>query len=235
MEALPWTIFLSAVAMLITTVVGLTLGSFMAYREGSLFDVSLTIYSVVLTSIPYYVIAIVLLYVFGYQLAWFPTGGQMPPDAQVGLNVEFVVGVFYYATLPILSMIIPGLVALGMRGNAIRILGENYIRVARLRGLSERRIALRYVGRNAVLPMYTGLMIGLGGLFGGSIILETIFQYPGVGYYTFKALQARDYPLMMGGFLLITAATILGIFVADLTYGWIDPRASSGGEGHETY
>ena len=234
-RALPWTIFLSSVSLLITFVVGVIVGAFMAYREGSRFDVSLTIYSVVLTSIPYYVLAVVLLYVFAYQFGWFPTGGRMDPNTTPGLNLPFIEGVLYHAALPLASMIVPGLVALGMRGNAIRVLGEDYLRVAKLRGLSSTRIATRYVARNAILPMYTGLMISLGTLFGGSIILETIFEYPGVGYYTFKAVQARDYPLMMGGFLLITVTVILSIFVADLTYGWIDPRAGTGGEGRESY
>ena len=234
-RALPWTIFLSSVSLLITFTVGVVVGALMAYREGSLFDVSLTVYSVVLTSIPYYVLAVVLLYVFAYQLGWFPTGGRMDPTTTPGLNWPFIEGVFYHAALPLASMIVPGLVALGMRGNAIRVLGEDYLRVARLRGLSTSRIATRYVARNAILPMYTGLMISLGTLFGGSIILETIFEYPGVGYYTFKAVQARDYPLMMGGFLLITVTVILGIFIADLTYGWVDPRAGTGGEGRESY
>lgn len=235
LEALPWTIFLSAVALFVTFTIGITLGAFMAYREGSLFDVSLTVYSIVFTSIPYYVLAVVLLYVLAYQLGWFPTGGRTAPGTVAGLNLPFIVGVLEHAALPLLSMILPGLVALGMRGNAIQVLGEDYIRVARLRGLTERRIATRYVARNAILPMYTSLMISLGTLFGGSILLETIFQYPGVGYYTFKAVQARDYPLMMGGFLIITVAVILGIYVADLTYGLVDPRASSGGGNRESY
>lgn len=234
-RALPWTVFLSAVALFITFTVGILLGAFMAYKEGSLFDVSLTVYSVVLTSIPYYVLAIMLLYVFAYNLNWFPTGGRMTQGTTPGFNYPFIAGVLEHAALPLVSMVIPGLVALGMRGNAIRVLGEDYLRVARLRGLSSSRIATRYVARNAVLPMYTSLMISVGSLFGGSIILETIFQYPGVGYYTFQAVSARDYPLMMGGFLLITVTVILGVFIADLTYGKIDPRAESGGESHETY
>ena len=235
LRALPWTVFLSAIALFVTFAVGVVLGAFMAYREGSLFDVSLTVYSVVFTSIPYYVLAVALLYVFAYQLGWFPTGGRMASGTTVGPNLPFVVGVLRHAALPLASMILPGLVALGMRGNGIRVLGEDYIRVARLRGLKHRRIATRYVARNAILPMYTSLMISLGTLFGGSIILETIFQYPGLGYYTFKAVEARDYPLMMGGFIVITLAVIVGIFVADLTYGLIDPRAGNGGGNRESY
>jgi peptide/nickel transport system permease protein len=91
-----------------------------------------------------------------------------------------------------------------------------------------RRIATRYVGRNALLPMYTGLMISIGFMFGGSVILEEIFAYPGLGYYLLEAINARDYSLMMGCFLVITVAVVIAILFADLTYSKIDPRISAG-------
>src|SRR5699024_8171781 len=119
--------------------------------------------------------------------------------------------------------------ALSMRGNSIQILGNDYLRVARLRGLSERRIALRYVGRNALLPMYTSIMIAIGSILGGSTILDQIFAYPGIGYYVYQSIGPRDYPLMMGGFLIITIGILIGVYIADLTYGLVDPQASTGG------
>jgi peptide/nickel transport system permease protein len=106
--------------------------------------------------------------------------------------------------------------------------GEDFVRVARLRGLSDRRIATRYVARNAILPMYTGFLTLIAFSIGGSIILEQVFSYPGVGREMFQALQNRDYPLMMGIFLVITIAVVLSVYIADLTYGMIDPRVSSG-------
>lgn len=235
-EALPWTIFLMSVSMFLSFGIGIVVGAVMAYFEGGKFDISMTTASVVLTSVPYYVFAIVLLAAIAYNTGWFPTGGRVG-DVEAGFTPQYIGSVFHHAALPILSMVLTGFggTALSMRGNSIRVLGEDYLRVARLRGLETRTIALRYVGRNAVLPMYTGLMIGIGFMFGGSIILEEIFQYPGIGYYMYQSTISRDYTLMMGCFLVITTAVVIGVFIADLTYGKIDPRASSGGEGRESF
>lgn len=229
-NAMPWTIFVSIISMILIYLIGISMGAFMAYVEGSRFDVSWSTVSILLTSIPFYVIAVVLLWYLGYNLELFPTSGHYGRQMDPGFNWEFVSSVIHHGVLPIASLTLAGFgaTALAMRGNAIQILGEDYLRVARLRALSQRRIALRYVARNAVLPMYTSMMISLGSLFGSSIILEQIFQYPGVGYFMYRAISARDYPLMMGTFLFITAGVIIGVYVADLTYGYVDPRAGSG-------
>ncbi|GAA0249792.1 ABC transporter permease [Halobacterium noricense] len=229
-SALPWTVFIMSIGLLLTFTLGVVLGAIMAYVEGSKFDVIATLVSIFLSSIPYYVAAIMFLMIFSLWNQWFPTGGRMNPNTTPGINLPFIIGVFYHAALPIASIVVTGLgmQALSMRGNSVRILGEDYLRVAHLRGLSSNRIALRYVGRNAILPMYTGLMISIGFMFGGSVILEEIFGYPGIGYYMLQAISARDYLMMMGAFLLITIAVVLGIYIADLTYGKIDPRAGEG-------
>jgi len=234
-EALPWTVFLMGTAMLLTFAIGITLGAVMAYYEGSSFDVGSTLTSVVLTSIPYYVVGLLMLAFLAYQNSYFPTGGRVGSTVEAGLTPAFVGSVLHHAALPIFSLVITGFGgwALNMRGNSIRVLGSDYIRVARLRGLKSRRITLEYVGRNAILPMYTFLLISIGTVFGGAVILETIFRYPGLGYYILEAVSARDYPLLMGGFNLITVAVVLGVLFADLTYSRIDPRA--GGEGNESY
>ena len=234
-EAIPWTVLYMSIALCLMFVIGVSLGAFMAYREGSYFDTLSTLTAIVANSVPYYIAAILLVYALGFELSVLPTSGRMNPDTVVGMNVQFVLGVFAHAALPVLSLVVTGFggKAITMRGNAISELGEDYLRVARLRGLSERRIALRYVARNAILPMYTGMMISIGTMFGGSVILEMIFAYPGVGYYVFKSISSRDYPLMMGGFILITVAVVIGVLIADLTYGKLDPRA--GGESDEAF
>jgi peptide/nickel transport system permease protein len=236
LDAIPWTVFLMASSLSLMFVIGVTLGAFMAYREGSKFDVSSTVVSLVLNSTPYYVVALLFIAFLGYRWQLFPTGGRYASELSPGFSVAFIASVLYHGALPITSLAITGFGgwALNMRGNSIRVLGEDYLRVARLRGLSESRIALRYVARNAILPMYTGLLIAIGGVFGGSIILEQIFSYPGVGYYLIRAIGQRDYPVMMGGFLIITIAVVIGIYIADLTYGWVDPRAERGGS-RESY
>ncbi len=229
-DALPWTIFLSVVSLAVTFSFAIVLGAAMAYFEGSRFDFGSSSLSILLTSIPFYVVAIVLLAVFGYYLEWFPTQGRVSQTIDPGITVPFLTSILYHAALPLTALIIAGFggTALSMRGNSIRILGEDYLRVARLRGLPEKLIVLRYVGRNALLPLYTSLMIRIATIVGGSIILETIFTYPGMGWYMNRAFQTRDYPLLMGSFLLTTTLVILGIYVADLTYGKIDPRVERG-------
>lgn len=235
--AVPWTVFIMAISLVLTFGIGISLGAVMAYAEGSRFDTVSTLCSIVLNAVPYYVAAIVLVYFLGYEWGMFPIGGRISSDVTRGLNPEFVASAAYHAALPIASFVLTafGIQALAMRGNSIRVLGEDYLRVARLRGLPPHKIAFRYIGRNAILPMYTVFMIEIGFMFGGSVILEEIFSYPGVGYYMFRGIQARDYPLMMGAFILITFAVVVGIYVADLTYGRIDPRAGSGGGDREAY
>jgi peptide/nickel transport system permease protein len=238
-EALPWTVFAFSVAILLMFVAGIALGSLMAYWEGSRFDVGATGIGILLNSTPNYVTALLFLYVFGFTLGWFPTSGHISSDIIPILDplrpvasFQFVADAVYHASLLIAAVVITGFggVALAMRGNSIQVLGEDYLRVARLRGLSDSRIAFRYVARNAILPMYTGLLLAFGGVIGGSAILEQVFTYPGLGYYIVAAVETRDYPLMMGGFVLITLAVVLGAFIADLTYGLVDPRVSTGGD-----
>ena len=230
-EAAPWTIFLLTISILLTFAIGIVLGAVMAYLEGTSFDSSSTVVSMFLNSVPYYIAAIFLVYVFSIQLNWFPQSGNVSSGLEPALTYEYVANVLHHAVLPIVSLVATGFggAAITMRGNAIQEIGEDYIRVAHLRGVPGRRIAVRYVGRNALLPMYTSLMIAIGFMFGGSVILEQIFAYPGLGYYLLQGISARDYPLMMGGFLVIAVAVMVCILIADLTYSMIDPRVSDDG------
>ncbi|WP_254280609.1 ABC transporter permease subunit [Haloarcula marina] len=227
--ALPWTLFVMSFSILFSYIIGLLVGALMAYLEGSKLDYVGTIIGVVFNSVPYYVFALALLFVFAFQGGWFPTGGRVSLGVEPGFTLEFLLDAFHHAALPIFSFVFTawGGIALAMRGNAISVLGSDYLRVARLRGLSSKRIASRYVLRNAVLPMYTKLLLSIGFLFGGAVILEQIFTYLGVGFYMFRAIQANDFPLLMGGFLFISVAVVLAVLIADMTYSIIDPRAAS--------
>lgn len=229
-SALPWTLFIMAISLFMTFVLGILLGAAQAYYEGSNFDFWASSTSVFLTSVPYYVFAVAGLFILGFQLNLFPTGGRMSGDVSPGFNIWFFIDVYKHATLPILSLVITGFGAraLTMRGNSISVMGEDFLRVARLRGLSERRIITRYVTYNAILPMYTSFMIAVGNMFGGAVILESIFRYHGLGWYLIRSVEARDYPLMMGTFLIITVAVVICLYIADLTYGRIDPRIETG-------
>lgn len=233
-EALPWTAFVMAIALIISFTLAVVLGAFLAYYEGSRTDTAGSIVATLLNSIPYYVAAIVFLLVFSYQLELFPTGGNISSGTEPGLSVNFLADALWHAAMPIASFVVTtfGLQALAMRGNSIRVLGEDYLRVARLRGLSDRRIGITYVARNAILPLYTEFMIAIGFMFGGSIILEQIFSYPGIGFYLFQSISSRDFPLMMGTFIVITISVTLSVYVADLTYGLVDPRAGGDNESY---
>jgi peptide/nickel transport system permease protein len=230
-KAAPWTAFLLTNAIIVTTAAGIILGAVMAYTEGSKFDIGSTVVSMFMNSVPYYVAAIMLVYWVGYQWQVLPATGTTATGTTAGFNLPFIVGVIKHSILPIASLVLTGFggVALTMRGNAMQEIGEDYIRVAHLRGVPGRRIATRYVGRNALLPMYTGLLISIGFMFGGSVILEEIFAYQGLGYYLLEAINARDYSLMMGCFLLITIAVVICTLIADLTYSKIDPRIDEPG------
>jgi len=230
-ETLPWTLFVMETAQVLIFVIGIIVGAFLAYKEGTKLDSVGSGISIILSSIPYYVVAILAVYLLANIAGWFPSRyGYDSAVASPGLNLAFITSALYHAILPIGSVVITGvgLQLLAMRGNSIQVLGEDFVRVARLRGLSDRRIATRYVARNAILPLYTGFLTLIAFSLGGSIILEQIFSYPGVGREMLQALQNRDYPLMMGIFLVITIAVVISVYIADLTYGLIDPRVSTG-------
>ncbi|GAB3686623.1 hypothetical protein GCM10028857_18970 [Salinarchaeum chitinilyticum] len=228
-EALPWSLLLVGVSLALMYLIGVVGGALMAYSEGTRFDNAMSMISIVCNSVPSYVAGVVFLYLLAFQWSIFPTGGTAGTDVSAGLNVAYIYSVLSHLVLPVASFVLTGFGfrALVMRGNSISILGEEYVRVARLRGLTSRSIALKYVGKNAVLPLYTGLLISFGRLIGATVIIEEIFRYRGLGYYMFQAIQARDYPLMMGCFIVITVLVTLGVYVADLTYRLIDPRTDT--------
>lgn len=233
-SGIPWTVLVMSLSTFFMFGIALSLGALMAYYEGSNLDLGMTGVGILLNSIPYYVAAVLFIVFFGPpMLDVLPARGRYPRGVEPGASLDFLFGVIEHAILPTASFVITGfgILALAMRGNSIQVLGEDYVRVARLRGLADRRIALRYVGRNAILPMYTSLLISIGFLFGGSIITEQIFQYHGVGYYMLQAIEYRDTPLMMGVFLIITISVVIAVWFADATYGKIDPRIQTGDEG----
>ncbi|WP_193570232.1 MULTISPECIES: ABC transporter permease [Halorussus] len=229
-RALPWTVFLVVTSTVLMFVVGVLIGAVQAYWEGSKFDKLASGGSIFLMSVPYYIFAVLFVFFLGYLWRVFPTGNAVARGVEAGLTVEYVASVLRHAALPILAFAIGGIgsTALNMRGNGIQVLGEEYVEVARLRGLSDGRIATRYVASNAILPMYTGLLLLIGFRLGGTVVLEQIFSYPGLGYYLISAVNANDYPLMMGCFLVITTTLVVAVYVADMTYGLIDPRISAG-------
>ncbi|MBA8793190.1 peptide/nickel transport system permease protein [Friedmanniella endophytica] len=228
-QALPWTILVVAVSLVISFLVGIAIGSSMAALQNSRFAKVMTFVVSLLSAIPNYLVAIVLLYLLANTWPIFPTGGAYSVDVTPGPNLPYVGSLLYHAILPTAAYVITsfGGWALGMKGSAVSVLGAEYVRAAESRGLSERRITRSYVGRNSMLPMITQLALSVGFMFGGSVFIETYFQYPGVGYYMIQSVNQRDYSLMMGCFLLITISVIVTNLLVDLLYPLVDPRIAS--------
>ncbi len=231
---LPWTLFTVGLGLLISFVIGLLLGMMMAYWRNSIFDLALSTFASFLSSIPNYLIPILLIYVIGVQLKLIPVSqmrGAYSPTLKPGWTLEFIGSIFTFALMPVLTYVLSqfGHWALMMKNSTLSALGEEYVNAAHARGLSQGRILTAYVGRNASLPLVTQLAISVGAVVGGSILIEQIFQYPGIGTRLFEAILARDYPLMQGIFLIITLTTIFANLLADFLYSQLDPRVKIGG------
>ena len=230
-ETLPWTLVLGGVTLIIGFVVGTLLGAWAAWRRNGTFDSVTTLGSTFLSTLPSFWIALLLLYVLGFKLKWFPLGGGYGGGASPGWNWEFLQSAFSHSVLPAVSILLFAPIGwiLGMRNNMVTILGDDYTRLAKAKGLSERRIALWYGARVAVLPNVAGLALSVGGILGGSVVIEQIFSYPGMGRLMFEALRDGDYPLMQTLFLFIIVGVLLADLIADFLYGWLDPRVRRGG------
>jgi len=225
-KALPWTLILVGVTLVISFTVGTVLGAFAAWRRNSAFDSIVTLGSTFLGTLQSFWLALLLLFLFGYMLGWFPTSGGY--DASIpGWNGEFAVDALKHSVLPALVLLILGPIGwiFGMRNTMIMNLGEDYIRLAKAKGVPDRQIALRYAARNALLPSITGLAMALGGILGGQILIEQTFDYPGLGRLMGQAAMAKDYPLLQALLLFIIIGTLIANLVADLLYGVLDPRA----------
>src|ERR1051325_8478647 len=225
-SALPWTLVLVGVVTVLAFLVGTLLGVAAAWRRGGALDTVATVGSTFTSAFPYFWTALLLLFVFGFELGWFPITGGYGRDVSPNLSIGFLGDAVYHSILPALTILVSGLGGwvLGMRNNMINTLGEDYVTFAQANGLRERSVALRYAARNAVLPNLTVFGLALGLTVSGSILTEVVYGYPGVGHLLYTALVHEDYPLMQALFLVITLSVVAANFVVDLMYGFLDPR-----------
>jgi peptide/nickel transport system permease protein len=225
-QAFWWTVVLVVFTQVVSFVVGVVLGAYAAWRRNSRLDSIVTLGSTFLGTLQPFWIGLLLLYVFGYSLGWFPTSGGYE-EATPGFNWPFIQEAVSHSFLPALALLIVTPIGwiLGMRNTMIMNLGEDYIRLAKAKGLRDRDVALRYAARNALLPSVTGFALALGGVLGGAILVETVFDYPGLGRLMGEAVQNKDYPLLQTLMLLTTAGVLVANLAADLLYGVLDPRA----------
>jgi peptide/nickel transport system permease protein len=200
------------------------LGALAAYRRGMI-DRLIYPFALFTSAVPAFCIGILLVYVFGIELEWLPVVGGYDDAMVPAASLSFLASASRYYILPFLSIfvIVVGHQAIGMRSMCIYELGTDYVKYAKLLGISEHKI-VRYMFRNAMLPQLTGLALALGGMVGGALIAEMIFSYPGLGMAILTAIQGNDYPLITGCTLLITTTVLLANFCVDLLIGLLDPR-----------
>lgn len=224
--ALPWTILLIGSATVISFAVGTLLGIIVAWYRGVVAETLIIPGIVLINGLPYFFIGMLLLYVFGVALSWFPSSGSYDPAVNQGWSLDFILGVMAHTALPALSVVVTtiGLWLLPMRNSMLTTLHEEYILLAQAKGLRQSRVMLSYAARNAILPPLTGLAVQLGFVITGNIIVESIFNYPGIGLMLVQAVGAHDYPLIQGIILVSAAATLLANLVANLVYVVLDPR-----------
>lgn len=231
--ALPWTVVLVGTATVISFVLGVTIGAFAGWKRGTAADAIIPGMTL-LQSVPYFWLALIFVSVFSVSLGWFPIiGGYSMRDFPAGpeLSLAFIASAVEHALLPALTIVIAsvGGWVLGMRNMMVSTLSEDYVVTAEAKGLKKSRIFVWYAGRNAALPSLAGFGITLGFVVAGSIVMEQVFSYPGVGKLLMTAVQDKDFALMQGVFLVITVTVLMANFVMDMIYGFIDPRVRSNG------
>ncbi|CAN7640698.1 ABC transporter permease [Bosea sp. LjRoot90] len=225
-RALPWTAGLLIVSTLITWVLGNLLGGLAGYYQRNRTLKLMGVVAMGVHPIPYYIVALMLLIIFGFLWPVLPITGGSAMNLQQGWNWPFVSSVARHSILPALSLILIGLGSwfLGMRSLVSNIVTEDYVVYAETAGLDSRRVLGSYVMRNALAPQVTGLAMSLGGIFNGAVITEKVFGYPGVGTLLVDAVYAGDYGLVLGVTTVSIIAVSVGVLVIDLLYPLIDPR-----------
>ena len=220
-----WTLLLAGSNMILSTLIGTALGVWSAFRRKKKKDLSLIISTTILDSIPSFWMAVIFVAVFGVKLKWFPIYGAYSMWENY-TGIKKVLDILHHLTLPLLTMLVTSLMGFftTSRHSVLQILSEDYVKLAKMRGISNKRITICYVMRNMLVPVFTLLMMDVGYLLSGSVLIETVFAYPGLGTLMQEAVKARDYPLIQYTFLLASLLTIAALFLSDMLYGKIDPR-----------
>ena len=225
-SALPWSLGLVGVSTILGFVIGTIVGAVSAWRRGGALDSVLPPTFVVISAFPYFWVGLLAIWLFALTLGWFPILGGYTETATPALTWSFVGDVLWHSVLPAFTILITSIGGwiLTMRNNMITVVAEDYVKMARAKGLHPRRIMWQYAGRNAMLPNLTGFAMSLGFVISGAILVEYVFNYPGLGFMLLQAVENEDYPLMQALFLLITVAVLLAIFFSDIVTAILDPR-----------
>jgi len=226
--SLRWTLILAGIASVMSFCMGTFLGVLASWRRGGRIDSILLPISSVIGAFPYFWIALIAVYILGFELDIFPSSHAydtaISPDWG---SPDFLWSVVYHLMLPLATVVFTafGGWMLGMRNNMIGVLAQDYIVMAEAKGLSDRRVMLTYAARNAILPSLTAFGMSFVFVINGLLFTEIVFSYPGMGYTLLRAINSRDYPVMQGIFLMLTAVMMLANLIVDMSYVLLDPRA----------
>jgi len=228
-RALPWTIGLLLVSTILAWVLGNLLGGLAGYYRRNRLLKLVGVLAMAVHPIPYYIVAFVLLIIFGFLWPVLPISGGAGMNVEQGLNVTFILSVLRHSILPALSLVLVGVGSwfLGMRALVSNVVTEDYVTYAELAGVPPRRVLGAYVMRNALAPQVTGLAMSLGAIFNGAIITEQVFGYPGIGTLLVEAVHKGDYSLVLGVATISIVAVAAAVLVIDLLHPLIDPRVQA--------
>jgi peptide/nickel transport system permease protein len=227
------TILLIGTSTIVSAAIGLIIGIYGGWKRGSKFDVGSQGFTLFVYAMPEFWFGILVLMAFAGGIgpfpALFPAGGYETPGADLS-GFAHVADVLNHLALPwfVLTIAYLGQYALIMRNSLIDVMNDDFVTTARAKGVREKQVLWRHVVPNAMLPTFTLVLLSLGFIFGGAITIEYVFSYPGLGLLTVQAIDAKDFPLLQGLFLLFSAAVIIANLVADVTYSYLDPRVRAG-------
>lgn len=219
LERFPVTLHLGLTAFVISTILGVLLGLFAAIRRGTWIDTLATIMSNIGITIPVFWLGLLMMYVFGLKLGWLPIAGYTSPFDNFWLSTK-------QSIMPVICLSITGLGfnARQTRSSMLEVIRQDYVRTAWSKGLTERMVILKHALKNSLIPVITLLGIGIGMVFGGSVLVETVFAIPGVGRLLVTSIFAQDYVVIQSGTLVVSTIIVMSNLIVDISYGWFDPR-----------
>ena len=230
LSVLPNTIILTLTSLIIAYIFGTLVGAWLAWKRGGWAEGVAIPVVLMLRAAPEFWLGMVLLSIFGFKLGWFPSGGAASPGAVFTTEWARVTSgdFLWHLVLPAatLALYLQGLPLLLMRSNMLDVMSEDFITMARMKGLSNRAIILRHAARNALLPVATAFALGFGASMGGNVVVETVFSWPGLGKLLVSAVASSDYPVAQGAFFLISVVLVTMNAIADWLYSFLDPRVS---------
>jgi peptide/nickel transport system permease protein len=222
-DALPITLNLSLLAFVISLVIGIPAGIVCAIRRGTWIDTTVTILANIGITIPIFWLGTMLIYAFSLQVHWLPVQGYTSPFDDLGKNIrQIIMPVFCLAIFPISS------IARQTRSSMLEVMRQDYIRTAWSKGLKERFVIFKHALKNSLIPVVTLSGLGLSVILGGSVLIETVFNIPGMGRVMVDAVFAHDYPVVQGFIFFVAIIVLLVNLAVDISYGWLDPRIRFG-------